>query len=101
MEGTGGRRGGLLDHTVGGCVYLVLGIGWGNDLLLGGGTPESGQGWAAYAVSIEGGVVPTRVDAAGRRGRTTVRNRLKVAAARAGRVGISVVGSGVIRRADG
>ena len=41
------------------------------------------------------------VGAAGCGGRTTVKNRLKVAAARAGGVWASVVGTGVVERAEG
>ena len=41
------------------------------------------------------------VGAAGRGGRTTVKNRLKVAAAGAGRVWASMVGSDVVEGAEG
>jgi len=46
-------------------------------------------------------VVLTAVDAAGRGGRTAVKKRLKVAAAGAGRVWASVVGSAVVEGAQG
>ena len=65
------------------------------------GTPESGQGRAAIAFSIEGGIVPTTVDAAGRGRRTGVSNRHKVAASRARRVGTPVLGSEVAEGAQG
>ena len=46
-------------------------------------------------------MVLTAVDAVGQGGRTAIKNRLMVAAAGAGRVWASVVGSGVVEGAQG
>jgi len=85
LEGTGGRSGGLLDHSISGSVYHVL--HWGrNDLRFRVGTPESGGDWSITIVSIKGRVVFATVCTSGREGRTTVKSRLKVAASSAGGV---------------
>jgi len=72
-----------------------------NDLGLGGGTPESGGNWSFSIVCIKGTVIFPAVGAAGRGGRTTVKNRLKVAATGAGRVWAAIVGLGVVEGAAG
>jgi len=62
--------------------------------------PESGGDWSFRTVSIKGSVIFSAIKAAGRGGRTTVKNRLKVAAAGAGRVCASMVASGVVEAAE-
>jgi len=95
----GGRSGGLLDHSFGGSVHRVL-RGGRNDLGLRGRTPESGGDWSVTTVSIKGRVVLSTVRAVGWGGRTTVKNRLKVAASRASGVWASVIGTGVVEGAE-
>ena len=100
LERTGGRSGGLLDHSIGGSVHRVL-RARRNDPGLRGGTPESGGDWLLSTISLKGRVVFSAVEALGRGGRATIKNRLKVAAAAAGRVSASVVGSDVAEGPEG
>jgi len=99
LEGAGRRSGGLLDHSISGSIHYVL-RARRNDLGLRGRTPESGVYWPFSTGSIKGRVVFFAVGAAGWGGRTTVKNRLKVSAAGAGRVWASMVGSSVVEGAE-
>ena len=60
-----------------------------------------GKDWSFSTLSIKSRVIFSTVGAAGRGGRTTVKNRLKVAAAREGRVWASMVDSSVVEGAEG
>ena len=75
----------LLDHSIRGSVHRVL-HGGRKDLGLRGGTPEGGGDWSFRTVLIQGRMILSAVGTAGWGGRTTVNNRLKVAAAGAGRI---------------
>jgi len=66
-----------------------------------GGTPERGGDLPPRTVSIKGGVIFSAVSAAVRGGTTTVKNRLKGAAAGASWVWPSMVGLGVVEEAEG
>ena len=86
--------------AISGSFHLVL-HGRRNDLGLRGETPESGGDWSFSTLSIQGRTSFAAVGTAGLGGRTPVKNRLKVAAAGAGRIRASVLGTGVVEGVQG